>query len=353
MGDVRAAVEGFEALASYAREQGRADEEAGRCWNSAARSPGSIETGAWRPGSRRSRSPPACPTRRCRRMSAGTAAAAHPVRRLAGRGRGGVSPRHRRRAARRGEAAAEPARRPLRASAEPPGGLPGGCSYRGGGPAVGAGGGRRVSLHDVPVPPRVGAAAPRRMGGAARCPPRRTRDGGAKRASPLGAGVPVPDGVVADARREFRERSGALRARAAAGCGGPGGPASGLDRPRIRPARLEEIRGGAARVPGGHRAVHADALDSPDAAAAGARPVLARAQAVRPRARTAAGAVSARGDVGRADVPGARPPGARRGRARPARLPAAERELSEALHAVARIRGSPGGVESLRDGGPY
>src|SRR3989442_3090974 len=157
------------------------------------------------------------------------------------------------------------------------------------------------------------------MAGVTRCPPRRTPDGRAKRASPLGARVPLSDRVVAHARGEFRERSGALRARAVAGRGGPAGSASGLDRPGIRSPGLEEARRSAAGVPGSDRAVHADALDSPDAAAAGARPVLACAQAVRPRTRTDAGAMSTRGDLPPAGGPRARPPGARRGCACPAK----------------------------------
>ena len=79
---------------------------------------------------------------------------------------------------------------------------------------------------------------------------------------------------------------------------------------------------------------------------------LAR-QAVRPRTRTDAGAGSARGDVRRADVPGAWPPGARRGCARPARLARRRARAVRGASRGRRKRGSPGGVESLRDGRPY
>src|SRR5262245_41606671 len=120
--------------------------------------------------------------------------------------------RHRCRAARWGEAAAESARRPLRAPAQLPGELPGRLSYRGRGSAIGAGGERRVSLHDLPVSPWVGTAPSRGVAGVTRRPPRRPADGGAERPSSLGERVPVSEGVVADTRGEFYKRSGALRA---------------------------------------------------------------------------------------------------------------------------------------------
>ncbi len=238
MGDVRAASEDFATLAGYAREQGLAAEEArallqlgsALSWIDRDRSLAAVERAlalaprtprrsvAWL-NPRVSVSSASCSagggTRTPRRVARAIDAARHAGDRRA----------------------SQPARRPLGVPAESPVGVPSGGPHRRGGPAAGAGGERRLSLHDLPVPPRVGAAAPRRMGGDAPHPPRRAPDGGAKRASPLGAGVPIPDGVAAHARRGTSRR----RARSASASGrrrrGPAGPVPRLDRPRVRPAR--------------------------------------------------------------------------------------------------------------------
>ena len=200
MGDVRGSIEDFTALARYAREHGRGDEEVrallelggALSWVDRDRSLAAVEQAL--------ALAPHCMTRRCRRMSMVPLG----VQRILSRGWRDEDAEACRLSLdtvrRAGERRLQPARWPLCTSAEPPVGVPGSVPHGGARPAAGGGGARRLSLHDRSVPPRVGVAASRAMGGHAARPPRRTRDGGAERPSPVGPGIPLPHGMALHAR---------------------------------------------------------------------------------------------------------------------------------------------------------
>ena len=184
-------------------------------------------------------------------------------------------------------------------------------------------------------------------------PPRRARDGGAQRPSTSGRGHSV-------SRQRGCARTWVILqglVRSASGSGGPARRSSWRASSAPSSSGSPSLDRGGTRRPCAHSRksparregpVGLDGLDSQHADAAGTRPVLARAPAVRARTGTDAGALSARRRPRRAHVPRTRSSRARRGRSRRGRSRHGRARGVAGAPRARRIRGAAGRVESLR-----